>query len=197
MSSRGYAALLDALMLATVRDGWRRAHLAAVRGRVLEVGFGSGRSLPCYPAAGWDSLTAVDLNPEMLELAAGRRLPGGQPLTVQPGDVQALPCGDGAFDTVVAAFLFCGVADPVAGLRECRRVLAPGGRLWLLEHVRSDHFLLGPALDALNVLTSRLFQDRFNQRLEPLLQAAGWRVVERRLVFLDVVRLLEAVPAEG
>ena len=117
-------------------------------------------------------------------------------MTVCQGNVEALPFADGTFDTVVAQFLFCGVRQPVQGLRECRRVLAPGGRLFLLEHVRSDHWFLGLLLDALNVVTSRLFADRFNQRVEPLLAEAGWRVVRREDLFLDVIRLLEAVPQE-
>ena len=138
----------------------------------------------------------MDLDQTMLDLAAQRELPGGQPMTVCQGNVEALPFEAGAFDTVVAQFLFCGVKQPVQGLRECRRVLAPGGRLFLLEHVRSDHWFLGLLLDALNVVTSRLFADRFNQRVEPLLAEAGWRVVRREDLFLDVIRLLEAVPQE-
>ncbi len=170
--------------------------MARVNGRVLEVGGGSGLSLPCYPREGWTELTVVDLDQKMLDLAAQRELPGGQPRSVCQGNVEALPFEEGVFDTIVAQFLFCGVGNPVQGLRECRRVLAPRGRLFLLEHVRSDHWLLGPLLDAINVLTSRLFDDRFNQRLEPLLTEAGWRVVERRDLFLDVIRLLEAAPQE-
>ena len=143
-----------------------------------------------------NELALVDVDQTMLDLAAQRELPGGQPMTVCQGNVEALPFEAGAFDTVVAQFLFCGVTQPVQGLRECRRVLAPGGRLFLLEHVRSDHCFLGPLLDALNVVTSRLFADRFNQRVEPLLAEAGWRVVRREDLFLDVIRLLEAVPQE-
>ena len=190
------AKAFDLFLSVVIARAWRRSHLERVQGRVLEVGGGSGLSLSCYPRSGWTELVLLDLDQEMLALAAQRKLPGGQPLTVCQGNVEALPFEAGAFDTVVAQFLFCGVGNPVQGLRECRRVLAPGGRLFLLEHVRSDHWLLGPLLDALNVLTSRLFADRFNQRIEPLLTEAGWRVVERRDLFLDVIRLLEAVPQE-
>jgi len=136
----------------------------------------------------------VDLDQAMLDLAAQRKLPGGQPLNVCQGNVEVLPFEAGAFDTVGAQSLFCGVKQPVQGLRECRRVLAPAGRLFLLEHVRSDHWFLGRLLDALNVVTSRLFGDRFNQRVEPLLAEAGWRIVRRGNLFWDVIRLFEAVP---
>ena len=190
------AKAFDLFLSVVIARAWRRSHLERVQGRVLEVGGGSGLSLSCYPRSGWTELVLLDLDQEMLALAAQRKLPGGQPLTVCQGNVEALPFEAGAFDTVVAQFLFCGVGNPVQGLRECRRVLAPGGRLFLLEHVRSDHWLLGPLLDAVNVFTSRLFADRFNQRVEPLVTEAGWRVVERRDLFLDVIRLLEAVPQE-
>ena len=190
------AKVFDLFLSLVIARAWRRSHLERVQGRVLEVGGGSGLSLPCYPRAGWTELVLVDLDQTMLALAAQRELPGGQPMTVCQGNVEALPFEAGAFDTVVAQFLFCGVKQPVQGLRECRRVLAPGGRLFLLEHVRSDHCFLGLLLDALNVVTSRLFADRFNQRVEPLLAEAGWRVVRREDLFLDVIRLLEAVPQE-
>ena len=190
------AKVFDLFLSLIISRAWRRSHLEYVHGRVLEAGGGSGLSLSCYPREGWAELTLVDLDSAMLELAAKRKLPGGQPLIVSQGNVEALPFADGTFDTVVAQFLFCGVRQPVQGLRECRRVLAPGGRLFLLEHVRSDHWLLGPLLDAMNVFTSRLFADRFNQRVEPLLAEAGWRVLRRRDLFFDVIRLLEAVPQE-
>ena len=190
------AKVFDLFLSLVIARAWRRSHLERVQGRVLEAGGGSGLSLPCYPRAGWTELALVDLDQTMLDLAAQRELPGGQPMTVCQGNVEALPFEAGAFDTVVAQFLFCGVKQPVQGLRECRRVLAPGGRLFLLEHVRSDHCFLGLLLDALNVVTSRLFADRFNQRVEPLLAEAGWRVVRREDLFLDVIRLLEAVPQE-
>lgn len=190
------AKAFDLFLSLVISRSWRRSHLERVQGRVLEVGGGSGLSLSCYPHTGWNGLVLLDLDQEMLALAAQRKLPGGQPITVCQGNVEALPFEDGAFDTIVAQFLFCGVGNPVQGLRECRRVLAPEGRLFLLEHVRSDNWLLGPLLDAVNVLTSRLFADRFNQRIEPLLAEAGWRVVERRDLFLDVIRLVEATPQE-
>lgn len=190
------AKAFDLFLSLVISRSWRRSHLERVQGRVLEVGGGSGLSLSCYPHTGWNGLVLLDLDQEMLALAAQRKLPGGQPITVCQGNVEALPFEDGAFDTIVAQFLFCGVGNPVQGLRECRRVLAPEGRLFLLEHVRSDNWLLGPLLDAVNVLTSRLFADRFNQRIEPLLEEAGWRVVERRDLFLDVIRLVEATPQE-
>lgn len=190
------AKAFDLFLSLVISRSWRRSHLERVQGRVLEVGGGSGLSLSCYPHTGWNGLVLLDLDQEMLALAAQRKLPGGQPITVCQGNVEALPFEDGAFDTIVAQFLFCGVGNPVQGLRECRRVLAPEGRLFLLEHVRSDNWLLGPLLDAVNVLTSRLFADRFNQRIEPLLAEAGWRVVERRDLFLDVIRLVEAAPQE-
>lgn len=190
------AKAFDLFLSLVISRSWRRSHLERVQGRVLEVGGGSGLSLSCYPRTGWNGLVLLDLDQEMLALAAQRKLPGGQPITVCQGNVEALPFEDGAFDTIVAQFLFCGVGNPVQGLRECRRVLAPEGRLFLLEHVRSDNWLLGPLLDAVNVLTSRLFADRFNQRIEPLLAEAGWRIVERRDLFLDVIRLVEATPQE-
>lgn len=110
---------------------WRDWLARGVRGRVLEVGCGTGRNLPRY-APGTD-LVAVDPSLEALA-AAGRRAPG-VPLVC--ASAEALPFRDGAFDTVVSSLVFCSVGDPARGLAEIRRVLAPSGELRMMEHVRA------------------------------------------------------------
>ena len=156
------AKVFDLFLKLVIAPSWRQRHLAHVQGKVLEAGGGSGLSLPCYPCTGFTELNIVDLDASMLTLAVQRKLPGQQMVMVCQGNVEALPFESGTFDTVVAQFLFCGVRQPVEGLRECRRVLAPGGK-----------------------------------RVEPLLREAGWRVVRREDLFLDVIRLFEAVPQEA
>ena len=81
-----------------------------------------------------------------LDLAADLRL----------DDAQALEFPDASFDTAVATFVFCSVPNPVLGLREMRRVVQPGGRVLLLEHVRSANRLLGALMDAMNPVVVRM-----------------------------------------
>lgn len=116
----------------------RERLLADARGRVLEIGFGTGLNLPYYPPV--DHLTAIEPDPHMRRRAA-RRLAGLEPpfpveLLDAPGEALSVP--DDAADTVVACLVLCTIGDVRAALAEVRRVLAPGGRLLLLEHVRSD-----------------------------------------------------------
>jgi ubiquinone/menaquinone biosynthesis C-methylase UbiE len=110
---------------------WRRQLVAGARGRVLDVGAGTGRNLPLYPAG----TTVVALEPSREAIRKARRRAPGVPLVV--GSAEALPFRDGAFDTVVSGLVFCSVPDPVRGLREVGRVLSSGGTLRMLEHVRS------------------------------------------------------------
>jgi len=112
-------------------DRWRDWLTRGARGTTLEVGCGTGRNLPRYA----EHVALVALEPDAAALATAKaRAPGA--LLVR-GSAEALPFRDGAFDTVVSGFVLCSVSDPAASLGEVRRVLAPGGALRLLEHVRS------------------------------------------------------------
>jgi ubiquinone/menaquinone biosynthesis C-methylase UbiE len=110
---------------------WRRWLAAGARGRVLDLGCGTGRNLPLLPAGA----RAVGLEPSWAALQRARRRAPQVPLVV--GRAEALPFRDATFDTVVSGLAFCSVEDPHRGLLEVRRVLRPDGQLRMLEHVRS------------------------------------------------------------
>jgi ubiquinone/menaquinone biosynthesis C-methylase UbiE len=132
--------LYDAFMAMFERTGllaWRLWLVRGARGRTLDIGTGTGRNLPRYA----NGVRAVGLDPDRVLLRRAHRRGRDIPLVV--GRAEALPFRDGAFDTVVSGLVFCGVADPVQGLREVRRVLGPGGTLRMLEHVRSGSRLKG------------------------------------------------------
>lgn len=106
-----------------------------VRGDVLEIGVGSGRSLAAYPRD--VRLVGIDSSPGMLALARGRARQLGLDIDLRLGDAQALPFNDEAFDTVVVMLSLCSIPDDAQAVREMVRVLKRGGRLVWLEHVRS------------------------------------------------------------
>jgi SAM-dependent methyltransferase len=114
----------------------RRDLLASARGRVLELGAGTGLNLAHYPAD-LDELVLTEPEPAMRARLERRLARSGREATIVAAPAEALPFADGAFDTVVSTLVLCTVRDPEAAVREVRRVLAPGGRLLFAEHVRA------------------------------------------------------------
>lgn len=108
---------------------------AQARGDALEIAIGTGRNLPLYPAE--VRLTGIELSPAMLAVARGRAQELGRTVDLRVGDAQALAFPDASFDTVVRTLALCTIPDDRGAVAEAVRVLRPGGRLLLLEHVRS------------------------------------------------------------
>jgi ubiquinone/menaquinone biosynthesis C-methylase UbiE len=122
----------ERLMRVAIR---RRRLLSLAEGRTLEVGVGTGVNLPHY--ARDLRLTGVDLSPGMLAVAARRASGLGRDVDLRVGDVQRLDFADASFDTVVATLVLSAVPDARRAFAEIGRVLKPGGRLLVLDHVRS------------------------------------------------------------
>jgi len=151
---------------------WRKRLWALVEGsRVLEVGVGTGKNIPYYPAD--KPISALDLTPGMLAHARKRLNGIGRDVKLSLGDVQALEFPDDSFDAAVATFVFCSVPDPVLGLRELKRVVKPGGQVLLLEHVRSANVIMGVFMDVFDPLMVRLMGPHINRRTVENVQKAG------------------------
>ncbi len=116
-------------------SGGREWVCSRARGDVLEIAAGTGRNFPFYSSD--VRLTAVEVSPNMLDIAASRARELGLEVDLRLGDVQALEFPDETFDTVVCTLSLCSVQDDRRAVAEARRVLRPEGRLLLLEHVRS------------------------------------------------------------
>ena len=121
--------LADAPMLEEIRAG----ALAGARGRVVEIGFGSGLNLRHYPRA-VRSVVAVEPNLGMHAREAPRILESRIPVDAVVGTAENLFLPDGEFDTAVSVLTLCSVADPASVLSELRRVLRDDGRLLIMEH---------------------------------------------------------------
>jgi len=191
-SAPGYDRQMDFLEKIWFRGG--RGWLAArARGRVLEVGIGTGLNLPHYPAG--TTLTGVELSPAMLAIARRRAAGLGRDADLREGDAEHLPFEDASFDTAVCALGLCTIPDPAAAIGEMRRVLVPGGRLLLLDHVGSTWPPIYAAQWLLERLTIRLAGEHFTRRQLPLVEAAGFEVVEvERLKAGSVERILARKP---
>ena len=196
------------LVFGAVFERGRKASIAAaerIGGRILEVGVGTGLSLPDYS---WTNrLTGVDLSAPMLRRAKARaaehRLTNVDGLAVM--DAQRLGFQDGIFDVVVAQYVITAVPDPEATLDEFARVLKPGGEIVLVNHLGAEAGLRASFEQWFAPMARRLgWQPEFGW--ERLAQWAarhgGVRVVERRpmppLGHFSLIRFarLSRVPSE-
>jgi ubiquinone/menaquinone biosynthesis C-methylase UbiE len=175
-----------------VQFGGGREWLAdRVRGRVLEVAIGTGRSLPYYPTH--SRVTGVDLSPGMLAIARERAVAEGRAVELLEGDAERLPVDDASFDTVLCALSLCSIPDPATALAEMRRALVPGGRLLLLDHVASTWPPIRAAQWLLERVTIRTAGEHFTRRQLPLVRAAGFDVVESERLKAGTVERIHAV----
>lgn len=159
--------------------------------RVLEVGVGTGKNMPFYPAGA--TVSAVDISPRMLARATHRAARLRLDVRLHLMDAQALAFPDAAFEAAVATFVFCSVPDPVQGLRELRRVVRPGGHLYLLEHMRAEHRVLGRVMDWLDPVVVRVLGAHISRRTVDNVRAAGPEIETLEdLAPLGMVRLIVA-----
>ena len=175
-----------------IRDEWRRKVVREARGRVLEIGVGTGKNLPLYDPQITQELVGIDFSPGMLGRA--RRRQCGVPHSLLEMDAQALSFPDASFDTVIATCVFCTVPDPVQSLREARRVCRPEGRILLLEHVRIDRPLIGPLMDLLDPVSVLIVGTHINRRTVENVRLAGMHVDQLDAISGDLVKLIHASP---
>jgi SAM-dependent methyltransferase len=137
---RFFAAMYDRGLKATEEAGlgeMREELLAGAGGRVLELGAGTGVNLDHYSGE-LEELVLVEPDPHMAKRLRARLAASPRQATVVEAPAERLPLPDASFDTAVATLVLCTVPDPAAALAELRRVLVPGGRLLLIEHVRAE-----------------------------------------------------------
>ena len=165
---------------------------SALKGRVLEVGIGTGLNLPLYPQD--INLVGIDLSEGMLKRAQEKvedlRMAN---VILKVMDAGALDFGDAEFDATLATYTISAVPDPLAVLREMRRVTKPGGTLVMLNHFRSENPVMRHIEDTLAPVCAHLGW-KTNLALTPLLKAAGLTPeVTRRVNLLRGWHLVKCV----
>jgi phosphatidylethanolamine/phosphatidyl-N-methylethanolamine N-methyltransferase len=187
-----FAPIYDHLISPLERAGlarWRRRAWAEVpqTGLGLELGVGTGANFVHHPNGA--RVVATDISPRMLRRAAANPQRRGAPLAA--ADAMRLPFADHTFHWVAETLIFCEVPDPVAGLREVRRVLRPAGRLVMLEHVRPPG-AWGVAADVATRVSAPLLGEHYNRDPVVSLAAAGLELERREWLWRRLVVLLIA-----
>ena len=156
---------------------WACSHAS---GDVLEIAVGTGRNLEHDPADA--RVTGIELSPEMLARARERAATVRPDADLRQGDAEQLPFGDDSFDTVVCTFSLCSIPDAERAVREMTRVVRPGGKVVLVEHVASPSVVVRAIQWLLHQVTYRLACEHMLRVPRHALAAAGLQPVhlERR-----------------
>lgn len=172
---------------------WRSLVFDRVRGRVLEVGVGTGKNMDYYPKNA--DITAVDFSQRMLDIAESKKKSLGlNNVDLKEMDIQNMAFGDNTFDYAVSTFVFCSVPDPIKGLRELKRVLKGNGLALFLEHVRSENPLIGLLMDILNPLVVGTYGANTNRKTVENIRKAGFEIMEEKNLAGDIVKFIVARP---
>ncbi len=168
----------------------RKVVFAGVGGTVLDAGVGTGRNMPYYPANG--KVTGIDLSPQMLAQAERRKAAMNTDVALRQMDVTDTDFPDGHFDCVIATFLFCVLddKDQLPALREISRISKPDGEIRILEYAYSRRPLTRFVMKLWAPWVRLMYGATFDRHTERYVEAAGFRLVEERFLFKDIIKLL-------
>ncbi len=170
--------------------GGREWVCSRASGDVLEISIGTGRNLPFYgPEV---RLTGIDVSVAMVDIARRRAVELGLVADLRVGDAQALELPDASFDTVVCTLALCSIPDPRAAVAEMKRVLRPGGRALLLEHVRSPRLVVRTIQRALEPFAVWIEGDHLVREPIEMLHAEMFEVEEVERSKLGIVERVAA-----
>lgn len=169
---------------------YRKKLVSQTKGKILEIGIGTGRNLPCYPR-GYD-IIGVDLSEKMLEIARGFALKLGLSVPLLTMDVENLAFKDNTFDTVLCTLSLCTVTNPLQALYEMKRVCKSGGKILLLEHVRSHNQILGKIQDLLTPLIVRKIGCHLNRDTIGNIKKAGLNIDYLENHLTEIIKIIHA-----
>ena len=177
-------------------QGGREWVCRQTQGRVLELAVGTARNLPHYPAE--VTLTGIELSEQMLSIGRDRARDVGRDADLRLGDAQSLDFADESFDTIVCTLGLCTIPDAGRAVAEARRVLRPGGRFILLEHVRSPLLAVRLLQRLLEPLAVHFAGDHLTREPLDYLSTEGFEIEQvERSKFGTVERVRARKPVRG
>jgi ubiquinone/menaquinone biosynthesis C-methylase UbiE len=156
----------------------------------LEVAVGTGLNFEAYPPD--ITLTGIDWSEAMLDIARSRATELGRTVTLQQADAHHLPFDDVSFDTVVCTFGLCAIPDHTKAIAEMTRVLRPGGRLILVDHIESTARPVQAVQRFLEIFTVPLGGEHFLRRPLNNVHATGFGIEQVQRFKLGLVERLIA-----
>ncbi len=159
---------------------------------MLELGAGAGANFACYPAG----VTVIATEPDEYMLARARKRLSKLPsvdVALKRADAQELPFADASFDTVIGTLVFCTIPDPMKALDEAKRVLKPGGKLLLMEHIRGPDSVRGVTEDIIAPVWKLMAGGcHVNRNTVDLVRKSGFNIssVKSHFVGLEIVEIV-------
>jgi ubiquinone/menaquinone biosynthesis C-methylase UbiE len=170
----------------------RRAIFSQARGRVLEIGVGTGKNFRYYSHE--CEITGIDLSPGMLQIAEEHSKRLNQDIHLQVMDAHELQYADRSFDTVTSSLTLCTLVDPIHALSEMARVVRSNGTILLLEHGRSQRRMLSRWLDWLAPHFVENYGCHPNRNILSLVQAANLQILGMRRFLFGMIYAIECKP---
>ena len=156
---------------------YRERVVSSARGKVLEIGIGSGLNLPFYGSC-VEEILGLDPAPRLVAMAQEAAERNRAPVTLVTGSAETIPIGDSTVDTVVTTWTLCSIPDAAAALQEMRRVLKPGGQLLFVEHGLAPEESVRRWQNRLTPVWSRIGGGcHLNRPIRTLIESAGFGVV--------------------
>ncbi|VFU16743.1 Phospholipid methyltransferase (plasmid) [Methylocella tundrae] len=182
--------LLDLTMRQRQLGKYRRELVSQARGRVLEIGVGSGLNLPFY-GGGAESIIGLDPSEPLLAMAHRRTAEAGARADLVLASATSIPLPNASVDTLVMTWTLCSIPDPLAALREMHRVLKPGGALLFVEHGLSPDPAVGRWQRRLTPVWGHVSGGcHLDRKVDDLIRAAGFEISELRTEYAAGPRLM-------
>lgn len=181
--------LLDWVMRQPQLEKYRREVVGSARGRVLEIGVGSGLNLPFYSKQ-VEIVIGIDPSPRLLAMTRQRAAASEVEAKLIQATAAAIPLADGTIDTVVMTWTLCSIPDPLLALSEMRRVLKPDGRLLFIEHGLCPEVGIERWQHRLTPIWRRVSGGcHLDRKMDDLIRSVGFELTELRNEYADGPRI--------